>query len=304
MEKLADEQTATASAIPGGARVHALVVEDHPIARQTLVQMLEMLGVHCHQVGALGEARAALARAKLDGHRYDLCLVDSTLPDRDEFEPPLAPAKATIPGNPAVVLLVPAGTRRDLDRIVDLGYSSRLSKPVRLAHLVAAVRSVVDGAMERHLPPDAELPREGELPRMAKPRVLLAEDNIVNQKVASRMVEKLGCELELAFNGEEALAAFEGGKFDLILMDCQMPVRDGFDATRSIRELESARALPRTPIVAMTANAMEGDRERCLVAGMDDYVAKPVQLEQLRTMFDRWIPRAEGLEMSEFEAPA
>lgn len=282
----------------------ALVVEDHPIARQTLAQMLGTLNVHCREVGSLREAQDELVRAEKDGQPYDLCLVDSTLPDRQESELPLAPARDRIPGNPAVVLLVPAGTRRDLDRIAELGYTSRVTKPVRLAPLAAVVSSILDGTLERRLPSGPESAEGPEAPRVSRPRVLLTEDNPVNSKVASRMLEKLGCELELALNGKEALEAFASGGFDLILMDCQMPLLDGFDATRAIRTRELERALRRTPIIAMTANAMEGDRERCLEAGMDDYIAKPVQLEQLRKAFERWTTGAEGIDQGTFETPA
>jgi CheY-like chemotaxis protein len=119
--------------------------------------------------------------------------------------------------------------------------------------------------------------------------VLVAEDNLVNQKVAVRTLELLGCHAEVAENGALALEALAQREFDAVLMDCQMPVLDGFDATRQIRELERA-GKPRTPIIAVTANAMEGDRERCLSAGMDDYLAKPVTMAALDEALRKWLP--------------
>jgi CheY-like chemotaxis protein len=121
-----------------------------------------------------------------------------------------------------------------------------------------------------------------------KVRVLLAEDNLVNQKVALVMLRKLGIEADLAATGIEALDALVGVTYDLVLMDCQMPEMDGYEATRRIRERE--RGSRRLPVVAMTASAMVGDRERCLEAGMDDHIPKPVRMDALQRALLRWLP--------------
>ena len=118
--------------------------------------------------------------------------------------------------------------------------------------------------------------------------LLLAEDNLVNQRVALAVLKKLGLAAEVAANGREAVEAAQARRYDLILMDCQMPELDGYQATRAIREAEAPEA--RATILAMTANAMEGDRERCLAAGMDDYLPKPVTLDALREALRRWLP--------------
>ncbi len=122
-------------------------------------------------------------------------------------------------------------------------------------------------------------------------RVLLVEDNAVNQMVARRMLERLGLDCQCAVNGEEALALIDTTPFDLVLMDCQMPVMDGFTATRRLREKEAMTGRPRLPVIAMTANAMKGDRELCLDAGMDDYIAKPVKIDLLQNALVRWLGR-------------
>jgi len=118
--------------------------------------------------------------------------------------------------------------------------------------------------------------------------LLLAEDNLVNQRVAMAVLKKLGLSADLASNGEEAVRACQSRRYDLVLMDCQMPEVDGFQATRRIRALEAPGK--HVPILAMTANAMEGDRERCLQAGMDDYLPKPVTFDALREVLARWLP--------------
>ena len=125
-------------------------------------------------------------------------------------------------------------------------------------------------------------------------RILLAEDNVVNQKVAVHMLAKLGCKIDVAADGEEAVRMWSTLPYDLIFMDCQMPKLDGFEATRVIREQESEKSLPAIPIIAMTANAMKGDREACLAAGMDDYTTKPIQKEELRKLLSHWRPSESG----------
>jgi CheY-like chemotaxis protein len=126
--------------------------------------------------------------------------------------------------------------------------------------------------------------------------VLVAEDNPVNQKVAVLMLQRLGCRVDVVPDGREAVAALRGNTYDLVLMDCQMPNLDGFQATQEIRRFEQAghdgQSGPRVPIVAMTANALEGDRERCLASGMDDYLAKPVKHDQLEQTIERWTGRS------------
>ena len=131
--------------------------------------------------------------------------------------------------------------------------------------------------------------------------LLLAEDNPVNQEVARNMLENIGCRVEVVDNGREAVAAASRTRFDLILMDCQMPRMDGYQATESIRRREEAENEPgnRLPIIALTAHAMEGDRERCLAAGMDDYLAKPFTQKQLAEVLERWLKSSRGFDTEE-----
>ncbi len=160
-----------------------------------------------------------------------------------------------------------------------------LPLPLRASHL----RTLLEGHRGSLPAPAAPAPLVSAPEAFASMRVLLAEDNLVNQRVAVAVLKKLGVTPALAENGLEACAAVELEPFDLILMDCQMPEMDGFEATRRIREREGGAR--RTPILAMTANAMPGDRERCLEAGMDDYLAKPIAIRDLRDALQRWLPK-------------
>jgi CheY-like chemotaxis protein/HPt (histidine-containing phosphotransfer) domain-containing protein len=158
---------------------------------------------------------------------------------------------------------------------------------VRQSHLYNCLLSVMGTATE----PTAASPvsrRSDATPLQLHARVLVVEDNVVNQQVAQRLLAKLGCRVDVAANGQEAVTVLARLAYDVVLMDCQMPEMDGFTATAAIREREAATG-QHVPIIAMTANAMQGDRERCLAAGMDDYISKPVQADELVATLRKWI---------------
>jgi CheY-like chemotaxis protein len=163
-----------------------------------------------------------------------------------------------------------------------------LGKPVRQAALFRVMAAIVGKSAARQMPSTTD---SGVRLRFTGGRVLLAEDNAINQKVALRALSTLGIEAELVVNGEEALRLAKSGAFDLVLMDCQMPVMDGYEATIAIREWELSSRGKRLPIVAMTANALAADRARCLGVGMDDHIAKPFKREELSAMLAKWLPQ-------------
>ncbi len=182
-----------------------------------------------------------------------------------------------------------------------MGFSAYLTKPVRQSKLYDAIATMM-GALpveeEAEGRPAHEAPivtrynleeaKAHTRERRARAHVLVAEDNAVNQKVAVRMLERLGYQADVAADGLEAIEALSRIRYAAVLMDVQMPEMGGYEATNEIRRREGSER--HTPIIAMTANAMQGDRERCLAAGMDDYVSKPVRIEDLRSVIERWLP--------------
>ncbi|MFZ0255028.1 MAG: response regulator, partial [Gammaproteobacteria bacterium] len=165
-----------------------------------------------------------------------------------------------------------------------------LTKPIRRAQLFDAVTNAIANPATKAVRTTAERAASGGAPLRGS--VLLAEDNPVNRKVAVRALQNLGLAVEVAENGQAAIEATASSAFDLVLMDCQMPQLDGFEATAAIRAREKAEGTPRIPIIAMTALAMRGDRERCLAAGMDDYLSKPFKRDALVALLDHWLSGA------------
>ena len=182
-----------------------------------------------------------------------------------------------------------------MDALVHAWATHKASKPANL--LVAATHGErVSPAGSTHSP---HAP-------MAKYRVLLAEDNCINQKLAVAMLQKLGCRVDVAATGQEAVAMASHLPYDIIFMDCHMPELDGYEATAAIRCWEKAQTTDRTwrrPIIAVTANAMQGDREKCLEAGMDDYISKPIRREELQRVLEQWVPGSELAGVSSHDGP-
>jgi PAS domain S-box-containing protein len=289
-----------ASTLPDHLRhARVLVVDDHETNRRILREQLGAWGCRTLAVSSGAEAREALRRAP-----FDLVLLDMQMPGSDGEETARAiRAEPDLAGVP-LVLLSSRGTRGTPEETRAKGFAAALTKPVRQAHLLEALVRVLapgSGAGAGNGSDRAVLASESSLPRLGL-RVLLAEDNEVNRKVALRMLERLGCHADAVANGRDAVAVLAGRRYDVVLMDVQMPEMDGFEATAAIRERER-RTSGHVPIVAMTAHAMVGDRERCLAAGMDDYVGKPVKLQSLAEALQRWTGR-EGADVDAVPATA
>jgi len=272
-------------AVPTLAGTRALVVDDRAVNRRVLEEQLAGWRMRAGTAASAAEALEALRRAREEADPYEIALLDYQLPDRDGLS--LAQELRANPAFAGVVLLMlsSVGVRPAED---DAGpVDAWLVKPVRPSVLYNAL---VDALARRRgeggrAPPTgpAEPPAAPALPRLSA-RVLVAEDNPVNQKVILALLEKLGCRADLASNGSEAVEMLDRFRYDVVLMDCEMPEMDGFQATAEIRRRERDGAgWRRVPIVALTAYAMAGDRERCLAAGMDEYLSKPVRERELAT---------------------
>jgi CheY-like chemotaxis protein/HPt (histidine-containing phosphotransfer) domain-containing protein len=190
-----------------------------------------------------------------------------------------------------LVMMSSLGNRGDAKRLESFGFSAYLTKPVRQSQLYDCLATVVGRAVAVAPSSRSTLITRHTLneARRRSVRILLAEDNPTNQEVALRVLEKLGYFADAVANGQEALASLEKIPYDIVLMDVQMPVMDGFEATRRIRDPQSKVGNHRVPIIAMTAHAMKGDRERCVEAGMDDYVSKPISPQALAQAVERWL---------------
>ena len=259
--------------------LHMLVVDDNEVNRRVLTKSLQNLGIEvaCVESGPLALQWVAQAERPCD-----LVLLDAQMPDMDGFEVARAirqmPAGARLP----MVMLSSAGIKGDAQRSREAGIDGYVSKPVSRDELTQLMARIL--GLSRRAPESAQQLVEDD-PTRHSLAVLLVEDNAINQKLAVTLLERWGHQVTVADNGSLALERIAEQTFDVVLMDMMMPVMNGIDATREIRRRESGER--RLPIIAMTANAMEADRERCIEAGMDDYISKPIRAQELQEMLQR-----------------
>jgi two-component system sensor histidine kinase/response regulator len=268
-----------------GRRV--LVVDDNATNRQILRQQLAHWGLRVTTAESGPRALAALREGALSSRAFDLAILDMKMPGMDGLSLARAIKGDDALGAVRLVLLTSLGQRGHGVEASRIGISAYLTKPVDETDLYDCLVEVFAPGRARRASSLVTRHTLRERRPPAGARILVAEDNEVNQKVAVRLLEKLGYRVEVAENGRQAVEACRRSRYDAVLMDGQMPGLDGFAATRQIRELEGEAR--RTPIIAMTASAMKGDRERHLEAGMDDYVTKPVTPEALGTALRRWV---------------
>jgi PAS domain S-box-containing protein len=275
---------ADASAPPLGGR-HVLIVDDNSVSRDALSDMLRGAGCTVETAPNSAAALDILVRADAETRPFDAAVIDCAMPGIPGEELgrliKADPALSSI----ALVYLTSVPRRGDSQRIADAGFAAYLSKPAKKTQLLAALGTVVGASGDGPYRPLVTRHSIGEPERRAL-RILVVEDSRVNQKVIASMLRRLGCACDMAADGREALDLAGRIPYDLILMDCQMPEMDGLEATRRLRAREAACG-HRPRIVALTALAMTGDRERCIEAGMDEYIPKPVQMEELRRVIDR-----------------
>jgi CheY-like chemotaxis protein len=263
-----------------------LIVDDNETNRTVLAQQLARARLTSVAVASAMDALAAVEQEQADGHPFDLAILDLHMPGVDGLM--LARALRSKPDQSKLPLLLLASStgRAVREQTNLLGFAACLTKPVRQTQLVSAIADALGvGA------------RTGQT--VAVPQcsghVLVAEDNQTNQKVARLLLERLGCRVDTVANGREAVEVVEKARYDLVLMDCEMPELDGYGAAREIRRREAVTGRY-SPIVALTANAQQGEREKCLAAGMNDYLSKPIRSDELAVMVNRWMVKSPSLE--------
>ncbi len=269
-----------------GRRV--LIVDDNETNRMVLHHQLASWGIQDHAVAGGAEALIALRDAARDGRPFDLAILDRQMPVMDGLMLARAIKREPAIADVRLIMMTSLGNIGDADEIAAAGVIVSLTKPVKQAQ----VRECLSRALAQPLGSPIAPPRTAPftpVPHGRRGRVLIAEDNIINQKVALLQLRRLGYSADAVANGAEAVEALRRIPYDVVLMDCQMPDVDGYEATRLIRnEPHGAR---RVPIIAMTANALPGDRQKCLEAGMDDYLTKPIKIADLHAALARWDPK-------------
>jgi two-component system sensor histidine kinase/response regulator len=273
------------------AGVPILVVDDNATNRRILAEVLTNWGAHASLASDGPSALDALRSAQARGEPFALALLDGMMPGMDGFDLAAAIRSEPVGDDLALMLLSSSASFNDPERLRGLRIAACLLKPVRQSELFNALMALwepqeQDGPSGQSL---AKRFREDSRPPGRCLRVLLVEDHPVNQKVASRMLEGLGHRVTSAANGRQALETLEANQFDVVLMDVQMPEMDGFEAVAAIRRRELSLAT-HLPVIALTAHAMKGDRERCLAAGFDHYLAKPIRAEELRQVLESLNP--------------
>lgn len=275
---LADEVPAPSTGRPGPLR--ALIVDDSAGAREVFSHMLGSLNIESQSAASGAEALQQISAARLAGRPFRLLLLDWKMPGMDGVD--VLAALRRSDSKPPVAIMTTAYDHDELQAALgDLTVDAILDKPATASSLLDSIMAALHRAAPAEHSPDAS-----PTPCFDGQRVLLVEDNEVNRELAEEILVGIGLRVSSAEHGKQALARLRQEDFDLVLMDCQMPVMDGYEAARRIRGELGRRALP---IVAMTANALSGDRERCLAAGMNDHIAKPIDIAALQTTLARWL---------------
>jgi len=269
--------------------VRVLVVDDYPTNRVVLRELLRSWGCRFEEAAGGIEALERLGRARAEEDPFRVALLDMQMPDMDGRTLGEKIKADPLLSDTLLVMLTSAGRRGDVAALQEIGFAAYLSKPVRNSHLHDCLTTVLGipatGSEGPILPMiTRHTLKEG---KKRRTRILVAEDNVVNQKVALRLLEKLGYHADAVANGQEAVTALETVPYDLVLMDVQMPEMNGFEATRAIRDPQAKVLLRDIPIVAMTAHALKGDRDKCLEAGMNDYISKPVTTSALKEILEK-----------------
>ncbi len=296
-EKQPEQAQTDAVSVADLENVRVLIVDDHATNRLLVSTLLTSWGCRYDEAADGQNALSALDEAVRTGDPFRVALLDMQMPEMDGEA--LGRRIKSVPElrGTVLIMMTSLGRRGDAGRLKEIGFAGYLPKPIlqgQLRECLAVCLGLQEKGEESEAGGIVTRHSLSEIKRRSV-KILIAEDNPVNQQVALAMLKKLDYRADTAANGLEAVKALENIDYDLVLMDCQMPDMDGYEATRSIRSSESAVLNPGVPVIAMTANAMKGDREKCLEAGMDDYIAKPIKKDALAEMIERWAPGTDGV---------
>ena len=265
-----------------------LTVEDNATHRSIIQAYLKNWGCYTDETDSGPSALQILGKAAESGKPFNMIITDLRMPHMDGEQLGQQIKQNPILKDTRMIMITAHGMRGDAARVKQIGFDAYLTKPIKQSQLYNTIMAVFKAPTTvRETPADKALITRHTVAERLKHnlRILLAEDNLINQKVALHVLQKLGYQTDAVVNGRAAVEAVEKKTYDLILMDIQMPEMDGFDASRRIRKNEQFKHIP---IIAMTANAMKGDREKCLDAGMDDYISKPVNPQILAQKIKSW----------------
>jgi PAS domain S-box-containing protein len=267
---------------------HILCVDDNAINREIMKRQIESWQMRCDVAMNAAEALSLLKKAANHKELYNLLVVDYMMPGMTGIEMIQIMRELDEIANTPVIIVSSLGTSFNPEELKKLGVSAVLSKPLRHGKLYESIVAVLKSVQETGEPLIAPISTKSNVAKK-KSRILLAEDNTINQQVATRMLNRLGYRADIASNGLETVKALQDMPYDIILMDCQMPEMDGYTATEEIRKWEKENNRKSIPIIAMTAHALKGDREKCLAVGMDDYISKPIDMKILESTLDKWL---------------
>ena len=268
---------------------HLLVVDDHAGSREVIRTYAQAWGMKVHEASSRTGALKAFARTAPDSKKLSAVVIDGQVGASTGVEIATAIKQNSAADHLPIVLMTPLRDRPSGD-LKATGIVSSLTKPIKYVSLYTSLTGALRGETETDTVPADDGGQAATGTQNQLRRVLVAEDNIINQVLAVKMLQKLGCTPDVVANGREAVEAAQRADYDAIFMDCQMPEMDGYQATPEIRRVHGTGRW--VPIIALTANAMEGDREKCLEAGMDDYLTKPFSLAALGEVLDRWAAKA------------
>ncbi len=268
---------------------NVLVVDDNATNLDILQTQLTSWGAQVVTAKDASEGLAKLQSTSSDDEAFDVAILDMQMPGMSGEEMGRRIKKESAFGSLPLIIMTSLGQRGDAERFSQAGFAGYLPKPVRQSELFDTLVAVISGQQDASAHQGIMTRHKVREIRRHNIRILLAEDNISNQQVAVTIINKMGLRVDAVANGLEAIKALEQIPYDIVLMDVQMPEMDGFEATRSIREASTPVHNHFVPVIAMTAHAMKGDREKCIEAGMNDYISKPVTPEALEEILDKWI---------------